>query len=249
MLPKLIHPHNLQIILPKSLRWLNILACPWLRLAASSIKIVTCSWTCPAGIVPGCVLHEYRQLFADASFMNIANCSRMCPSWISPIVPRCVLHEYRQLFPDASFMNIVNCSQMCPLWWVLHEYCQLFVNALASGILPGPAPCTLHPGCVLHQSLYQMRRHPAFYMKVSLGASMFFILQQFLAAWMDASCIDTAVPDSNCLADSLFCMWRSSIFPCSLRQGNCWECYTENTINTLSHRPYSNCTYPWYVPT
>ena len=213
MLPKLIHPHNLQIILPKSLRWLNILACPWLRLAASSIKIVTCSWTCPAGIVPGCVLHEYRQLFADASFMNIANC-----------------------------------SQMCPLWWVLHEYCQLFVNALASGILPGPAPCTLHPGCVLHQSLYQMRRRPAFYMKVSLGASMFFILQQFLAAWMDASCIDTAVPDSNCL-DSLFCMWRSSVFPCSLRQGNCWECYTENTINTLSHRPYSNCTYPWYVPT
>ena len=225
MLPKLIHPHNLQIILPKSLRWLNILACPWLRLAASSIKIVTCSWICPAGIVPGCVLHEYRQLFAAASFMNIANCSQMRPSWISPIVPRCVLYE-----------------------WVLHEYCQLFVNASASGILPGPAPCTLHPGCVLHQSLYQMRRRPAFYMKVSLGASMFFILQQFLAAWMDASCIDTAVPDSNCL-DELFCMWRSSIFPCSLRQRNCWECYTENTINTLSHRPYSNCTYPWYVPT
>ena len=61
--------------------------------------------------------------------MNIVNCSQMRPSWISSIVPRCVLHE-----------------------WVLHEYRQLFVNASASGILLGPAPCTLHPGCVLHQS-------------------------------------------------------------------------------------------------
>ena len=120
-----------------------------MSLPASSIKIVTCSWACPAEIIP----------------------MQMRPSWISSIVHSSVLHEYHQLFPDASFMNIVS-------GWVLHEYRQLFVNRQR------PASCRVqHPA---------PRMRPASYMEVSLGTSVFFILHQLLAAWMDASCIDTA---------------------------------------------------------
>ena len=97
---------------------------------------------------------------ADAPLMNIVNCSQQRPSWISPIIPRCVLHEH--------------CLRMNPTW-ISSTVCK----SSASGILPGPAPCT-------------PRMRPASYMEVSLGASVFFILHQLLAAWMDASCIDTA---------------------------------------------------------
>ena len=91
--------------------------------------------------VPACVQHKNCHVFlglsswnyshADAPLMNIVNCSQQRSSWISPIIPRCVLHEH--------------CLLMSPAW-ISSTVCKSW----ASGILSGPAPCTLHPGCVLH---------------------------------------------------------------------------------------------------
>ena len=62
-----------------------------------------------------------------------------------------------KLFPAASFMNIaiiptcvlhVHCLRMNPAW-ISSTVCK----SSASGILPGPAPCTQDASCMLHGSV------------------------------------------------------------------------------------------------
>ena len=116
----------------------------WIRCLNSFILIICkqesclnrchCAWT--SLHVPACVQHKNCHVFlglsswnyshADAPLMNIVNCSQQRSSWISPIIPRCVLHEH--------------CLRMSPAW-ISSTVCKSW----ASGILSGPAPCTLHP--------------------------------------------------------------------------------------------------------
>ena len=107
-----------------------------------------------------------------------------------------------------------------------------------------PASCyALHrqdASCINHCTRCVGVLH-ASYMKVSLGAPsvLGFILHQLLAAWMDPALTMLSVTRTALIHCSAR---RCHLFFHAVRQGNCWDYYTENTINTLSHRSYTNCT-------
>ena len=125
------------------------------RLAASSIKLsrvpgltqqncsqmkssivpmqIRPSWI--SSIVPSSVLHEYRQLFPDASFMNIVS------GW--------VLHEYRQLFVNRE--RPASCRVQHPAPCTQDASCILHISVpwCISVLYPASIVSSLD-GCILH---------------------------------------------------------------------------------------------------